>query len=56
MDRYILMEQTLADRGDGEELIDTELAFDGQPTTALPNMPLACISLLNMWYYALLPV
>ena len=37
------MEQSLADRSYGEEVVDTKTwrcAFDGQPTTALPNMPL----------------
>ena len=37
------MEQSLSDRGEGEELIDTKVwgyAFDGQPTTVLPSMPL----------------
>ena len=38
-----VMEQCLADRGDGDEQIDTKIgggAVDGQPTTALPIMPL----------------
>ena len=37
------MEQSFADRYDGEELIDTKLwrcAFYGQLTTTLQNMPL----------------
>ena len=37
------MEQSLVDTGDGHELMDTKVgrfAFDGQPTTALPGMPL----------------
>ena len=34
------MEQSLADRGDGEELKPWRCAFDGQPTTALQTMPL----------------
>ena len=41
-DRCTHMEQSLADRGHREELIDTKLrrcAFDGQPTTALPSIP-----------------
>ena len=33
------MEQSLSNRGDKEELIDTELG-DQLPTTALPRMPL----------------
>ena len=39
------MDQSLAYRGDGEDLIDTEVggwAFHGQPTRALPIMPLEC--------------
>ena len=48
------MEQNLADRGDGEELIETKVwgcAFDGQLTTALSSVPLLCdmeLSLLIM--------
>ena len=49
------MELRLACRGDGEELIDTKrggaCAFDGQPNTALPSMPLVydiCTGLLIM--------
>ena len=53
MDRCTLLEQSLADRGDAEELIDiigtekwieTKLgcAFDGQSTTVLPSLHLLC--------------
>ena len=37
------MEQSLADGGDGEEVVDTKLGgvhFDRLPETALPIMPL----------------
>ena len=30
------------DRGDGEELIYAKFGFDGQPTAALPSIPLVC--------------
>ena len=44
------MEQSLEDRGDGEEL-SWGCAFDGLPTIALQNVPLLCdmdVSLLIM--------
>ena len=46
------MEQSFADRGDGEELIETKVEGVHSTTTALQNVPLLCdmdLSLLIMW-------